>query len=190
MHSSAFSVGVARFLCVLLPVVVLAACTTPIEQVPADAVVVEGPDEFKGMTKEQIEQNERRLADAEKTKAPSIGADSPRTQQATNGSLSGPAAASTQVAGFPTPPSDNRGDCSDPNSPFVQWINSVQQQASGGGACLNSRGVYLINSEGARKSRYCAQFYSGTEREQSMQQAVEYDRVAAEAQQTMRGTCG
>ncbi|MDM9624305.1 hypothetical protein QTL95_00245 [Rhizobium sp. S152] len=189
MHASAFSIGTARLAVALVSMAMLAACTTPIERVPGDAVVVEGPDDLKGMTREQIEQNERRLADAEKIRAPSIQTDYPRQQVAASAPLSS-GSGGTQLSGFPSPPSDSRGDCDDANSPFVQWINTVQQRASSGGACLNSRGAYLINSEGARKSRYCAQFYSGTEREQSMQQAVEYDRVAAEAQETMRGTCG
>lgn len=179
-----FATGVATTIrCLALAsLVVLAGCeTTPIEQVPDDAVVIDGPAEFKGMTKEQVQQDEKRLADAERTREPPIRTDYPQTQ---------PVAYSAPVSGFPQPPSDRRSDCDDPNGPFVQWIQSVQQRADGGGACLNSRGVYLINSEGAKKSRYCAQFYSGTEREQSLQQAVEYDRVAAEAQSTMRGTCG
>ncbi|KRB55054.1 hypothetical protein ASE04_04825 [Rhizobium sp. Root708] len=170
---------------VLLCVTLLVSCNSvPIEQVPSDAVVVVGPSDLQGKTREQIEADEKRLADNERTREPSIRTDYPALTR-----IAATAPAVT-TSGFPQPPGDSRSDCDDPNSRFVQWIQNVQQRASSGGACMNARGAYLINSEGAKKSRYCAQFYSGTEREKSLQQADEYDRVANEARGTMGGSCG
>ncbi|MCS4090164.1 hypothetical protein [Rhizobium sp. BK176] len=158
-----------------------AACeSVPIDQVPDDAVVISGPSEYQGRTKQQV-------VSGDDTPAPV----SVRTPEPTRVASQAPArAAATSSGGFPAPPPDRQSDCTDENSPFVQWINRVQQQASQGGACLNSQGVVLINAEGAKKSRYCAQFYSGTEREQSLQQAEAYEQTAAQARQTAGNTCG
>lgn len=136
-----------------------------------------------GLTPDQIKRATMLLADRERNRA--AAAATPATAASTQ-----TAASAKSVAGFPSPPPDRQSDCSDPDSAFVRWIQSVQNRASSGGACLNAKGAYLINSEGAKKSRYCAQFYTGTQREESLQQAVEYDRVATQSQSTMSGTCG
>lgn len=108
---------------------------------------------------------------------------------AANPSLSRTRSTEVEVSEFPSAPPDRKSDCDDADSEFVRWINRVQSTASSGGACLNAKGAYLINSEGAKKSRYCAQFYMGAERAQSFQQAEEYDRIARQAQNTVAESC-
>lgn len=159
----------------------LAACeTVPIDDVPDDAVVISGPSEYQGKTKQEIASADNPANVAPEQTTVSRRAASPEPTRV----------AATSSGGFPAPPPDRRSDCTDENSEFVQWINRVQQRASAGGACLNSQGTILINTEGAKKSRYCAQFYSGTEREQSLQQAEAYDQTAAQARQSAGNTCG
>lgn len=159
----------------------LAACeSVPIEDVPDDAVVISGPSEYYGKTKRDIASDDPATALAPERTGVTGRVTSPEPTRI----------AATSSGGFPAPPPDNRSDCTDENSEFVQWINRVQQRASAGGACLNSQGVILINTEGAKKSRYCAQFYSGAEREQSLQQADAYDQTAAQARQTAGNSCG
>jgi hypothetical protein len=159
----------------------LAACeSVPIEDVPDDAVVISGPSEYHGKTKQQATATEYTRVEPQE-----------RTREQTRVPSPAPTrVAATSSGGFPAAPPDRRSDCTDENSEFVQWIKKVQERASQGGACLNSQGAILINTEGAKKSRYCAQFYSGAEREQSLQQAEAYDQTALQAKGTAGGTCG
>jgi hypothetical protein len=99
-------------------------------------------------------------------------------------------AAPSSFSEFPPVPPDDRADCEgNSNTPFIRWIENVQARASSGGACLNSRGAELINREGAKRSRYCASILSGSEREQSLQQAIEHDRAAYKARASASSTC-
>ncbi|KAB2655058.1 hypothetical protein F9K94_21105 [Brucella tritici] len=97
---------------------------------------------------------------------------------------------SSSFSQFPPVPPDDRADCEgNSNTPFNRWIENVQAKASSGGACLNSRGAELINREGAKRSRYCASILSGSEREQSLQQAIVHDQAANEAKASAASTC-
>lgn len=163
--------------------VILSGCGVPRDE-PSDKLLAAryylGGE--TGLTPEQVDRAQRELLRQrqERENSPEPQA-SPMVASHTAPSISEP--------NFPSPPGDKQSDCDDPNSEFVQWINSVQQKASSGGACLNAKGVQLINSEGAKKSRFCAQFYTGSERQASLDQADEYDRTASQARRNVAETC-
>ena len=175
---SATSIGFA-----LVSFVVISSCAPPVQGGPSDKLLAAryylGGE--VGLTPEQVERARRHLAERERLRQAGIDPD---------GHVQPSRSTTNAGSSFQAAPSDNKSHCSDPNSSFVQWIQSVQAIADNGGACLNARGAYLINIEAAKKSRFCSQFYTGTEREQSLRQAGEYDRVARQAQETIDGTCG
>lgn len=100
------------------------------------------------------------------------------------------AMAESWSADFPLQPTDDPSQCSSDDSDFTRWINSVTAASSSGDVCVAAKGAYVINTAGAAKARYCAQFYSGEQNAQALQQADAYDGTAAEAVATARQSCG